>query len=139
MSGKTVKLSGFKAVLLLIVLVGVGGYRFVHGRTKMSTQGRAELTMWVKDQVVRPLLRDTTQSVAEPGNAALAAMTAVKIKSLQVHGPLNRAVVRVELEPSPALPAGTPLVRYYLMQYSDLTGWRIVGKAYAYNWYLAVF
>jgi hypothetical protein len=90
MSGRTVKVSGMKAVLLLIVVVGVGGFRFVYGRTTMSTQGRAQLTMWVKDQVVRPLLRDTTQSVEAQGQAAL-------------------------------------------------TGWREVGPAYAYNWYLALF
>ncbi len=46
-----------------------------------------------------------------------------------VRGPLNNAVVRVELAPNPAVPPRTDLVRYYRMRYSDLTGWTHRGNA----------
>ena len=61
------------------------------------------------------------------------------IRSLAVRGPLNDAVVRVELAPNPALPPGTSLVRYYRVRYSDLTGWSHYGDATVINWYLAAF
>lgn len=139
MPGKTVKISGRNAVLVLIVATAFVGFRFVTARSKIDGQGRATLQTWVQDQVVRPILGDTTRSEEERGAAASAGVSAVQIKSLQVHGPLNRAIVRVELAPSPALPAGTKLLRYYRMQYSDLTGWRVVGSARAWDWYLALF
>jgi hypothetical protein len=138
MPGKTMKLTGWKAVLLLIVLVGVGGFRLTATRAKLDTQGRASLERWVQQEVIRPILADTTQSLQEQG-AALLKASSVTIRSLAVRGPLNNAVVRVELAPSPALPPGTDLVRYYHMRYSRISGWTHHGSATAMNWYLAAF
>jgi hypothetical protein len=65
--------------------------------------------------------------------------SSVTIRSLAVRGRLSNAVVRVELAPSPALPPGTALVRYYRMRYSEVTGWTHRGSATVLNWYLAAF
>lgn len=138
MSGKTVTLSGWKAVLVLVVLGGVVVFRELTARTRIDTQGRAALERWVQAEVIRPILADTTLSLADRG-AALAQASSVTIRSLAVRGRLSHAVVRVELAPSPALPPGTALVRYYWVQYSDLTGWMHNGDATVVNWYLAAF
>jgi len=131
-------LTGWKAVLVLIVLAGVVIFRITTARAKLDTQGRAALETWVQQEMIRPILADTTRSLQERGNAVLKA-TSVTIRSLAVRGRLDKAVVRVELAPSPSLPPGTDLVRYYRMSYSEITGWRHRGPASELSWYLAAF
>lgn len=138
MSGKTVALSGWKAVVVLILVAGVAGVRVTTAHAKIDTQGRAALERWVQEQMIRPILADSTRSLKERATAALKA-SSVTIRSLKVRGPLNNAVVRVELAPSPALPPGTDLVRYYHMRYSRISGWTHHGRATATDWYLAAF
>jgi hypothetical protein len=138
MPGKTVTLTGWKAVLVLVVLVGAVVFRVSTARAKLDTQGRATLEAWVQGELIRPILGDTTRSLVERGAAILQAST-VTIRSLAVRGPLDDAVARVELAPSPALPPGTDLVRYYRVQYSEITGWTHHGRANVLSWYLAAF
>jgi len=138
MPEKTITLSGWKLVLALIVIASVVGFRMVTARTRLDTQGRAALERWVQAEVIRPILADKNMSLAEKG-AALERATTVRIRSLAVRGPLNSAIVRVELAPSPALPPGTDLVRYYRVQYSDLTGWWHGGPSNVLRWDLAAF
>jgi hypothetical protein len=138
MSTKTMTLTGWKAVLALCVIVGAVGFRTLTVRTKMDTQGRAALEKWVQLELVRPVLSDTTRS-PEERDAAIQRASSVAIRSLRVRGPLNNAVVRVELAPNPALPPGAKLVRYYHMRYSAITGWTHRGSATAADWYLALF
>ncbi len=130
--------TGWKAVLVLILLAGVAVFRITTARSRLDTQGRAALEAWVQGEMIRPLLADTTRPLAERG-AAIAKASSVTIRSLAARGPLDNAVVRVELAPNPALPAGTDLVRYYRMQYSEITGWTHRGRANVLNWYLAAF
>ncbi len=138
MPTNTVKLTGGKAVLALLVIVGVAAFRMVTANAALDTQGRAEIQRWVQSEVIRPILADTTRSTAAQDSALLQA-SSVKVRSLAVRGRLSHAVLRVELAPSPALPPGAPLVRYYYVQYSSLTGWHPYGSATALNWYLALF
>ena len=138
MAGKTVTFSGWKAVLVLIIIAGAVGFRVMTARAKIDTQGRAALERWVQDELIRPIVADTTKPLAERA-AAIEEASSVTIRSLAVRGSLHNAVVRVELNPSRALPPGTDLVRYYRAQYSDFTGWRHHGNATAIDWYLAAF
>ncbi|MEJ2218794.1 MAG: hypothetical protein P8099_19595 [Gemmatimonadota bacterium] len=138
MTEKTIRLSGWKAVLVLLIVAGVGGYRVTTARAKIDTQGRAALEQWVQMELVRPLLADTTRSLQEQG-AAIAQASSVTIRSLAVRGKLSNAVVRVELAPNPALPPGTDLVRYYRMRYTTISGWTHHGSATKLSWYLAAF
>ncbi len=138
MPGKTVTLTGWKAVLVLVIVVGAVGFRVVTARAKLDTQGRAALEAWVQGEMIRPILGDTTRSLAERG-AAIVKASSVTIRSLAVRGPLDDAVVRAELAPSPSLPPGTDLVRYYRMRYSEITGWTHYGRATVLSWYLAAF
>jgi hypothetical protein len=136
MDGKTVTFSGWKAVVVLVILAGFVGFRIATARAKLDTQGRAALERWVQAELVRSIVADPTKSLAERG-AAAAEASAVTIRSIAVRGPLSDAVVRVELNPSPALPPDAGLVRYYRVRYSEITGWVHRGRATVMNWYLA--
>jgi hypothetical protein len=132
------KLTGWKAIPVILVVVGFGAYRFVSARQTLDTQGREELETWIAMDVIRPMLADSTTSLAERGEAILDA-SEVEIRELSARGPLDNLVVRVELEPNDAFPPGTELVRYYRMSHSMVTGWRHRGYATALSYYLALF
>lgn len=137
MSAKGVTLTGWKAVVVLLILAGVVVFRVTTARSKLDTQGRAALEAWVQGEIIRPILSDSTRSLVERGTAILQA-SSVSIRSLAVRGPLDDAVVRVELDPNPALP-DAQLVRYYRMTYTEMGGWRHRGRANRLSWYLAAF
>jgi len=136
--GTKMTLTGWKAALALALLVGVGVFRIETARTRLDTQGRAALETWVQDEMIRPILADTTRSLADRGAAAVGA-SSIRIRSLAVRGPLSNAVVRVELAPNPALPPGTRRLRYYRVRYTQILGWRERGTATKMDWYLAAF
>jgi len=136
--GRKTTFTGWKAVLVLALLVGVAAFRVTTAHASLDTRGRAALEMWVQDEMIRPILADTTRSLRDRGAAALSA-SSIRIRSLAVRGPLSNAVVRVELAPSPALPPGTRLVRYYRVRYTQIMGWRHRGNATVLDWYLAAF
>ncbi len=138
MSSRTLHLRGWKAVAFVAVVLALAGLRFVRARTALDTQGREALEAWIVGELQRPLLADTTLPLAEKGQALLGA-SAVTLRALSAHGPPDDTVVRVELEPSASLPAGTELVRYYRLRYSSLTGWSHREPASALTYYLGWF
>jgi hypothetical protein len=135
---KTVTLKGWKAVAALVAIVGFAGFRMYSARTTLDTQGRETLEVWIRSEVLSPILADTTRPLAERG-AALLEASQVSIRSLAARGPLDDMVVKVELDPNPAYPPGTGLVRYYRMSYSTVVGWMYEGNASVVSWYLAAF
>ena len=138
MSPRTMKITGWKAVPVILLVVGFGGYRFLTARQALDTQGREELETWIAAELIRPMLADSTTSLAERGEAILGA-SQTEIRNLSARGSLENLVVRVELEPNDAYPPDTELVRYYRMTHSVVTGWRHRGSASALRYYLALF
>ena len=138
MSDKSVTLTGWKAVAAIVLVAGFVGFRWYTAREALDTAGREYLEEWIAMELARPLLADTTTSLEERGQAVLAA-TKVRIRSMSGRGPLDDLVVKVELEPSSDLPAGTELVRYYRLEYSTIMGWRHRADATALSYYLSIF
>ncbi|MHB1192717.1 MAG: hypothetical protein ACYC6F_06685 [Longimicrobiales bacterium] len=133
----TFTLTGWKAVVLILVVVAFGAFRFTRARAALEGDGRGKLEAWIVGELQRPLLADTTLALAEKGSALLEAAAAVGIRTLDARGPFDDVQVRVELEPNPALPPGFELVRYYRMRYSSLTGWSHKGRGSAMTYWLA--
>jgi hypothetical protein len=138
MSTPTVTLTGWKAVAVLVLVAGFVGFRWMTARDALNTEGRDYLEEWIALELQRPILADTTRALEERGEAVLAAAN-VQIRAMSGHGSLDDLVVKVELEPSADLPAGTELVRYYRMEYSSITGWTHRGDATALSYYLSIF
>ncbi|HSW31030.1 MAG TPA: hypothetical protein VLH75_16215 [Longimicrobiales bacterium] len=133
----TFTLTGWKAVVFILVIVAFGAFRFTRARAALDGDGRGKLEAWIVGEIQRPLLADATLGLAEKGAALLVASTAVGIRTLDARGPFDDVQVRVELEPDPALPPGFELVRYYRMRYSSLTGWSHKGRGSALSYWLA--
>ena len=136
MSTLTFRFTGWKAVALIVALVAFAAFRATRARSAMDGQGREVLESWIVGELQRPILADSTLTLAEKGEAVLRA-SSVTLRTLDAHGPLSDAVVRVELEPNPAFPPDFELVRYYRMQYSSLTGWSHKGPGSALTFWLA--
>jgi hypothetical protein len=47
MSSQSIQLTGWKAVVVGVLVVGAAGYRMVTARTTLDTQGRQALEQWV--------------------------------------------------------------------------------------------
>ena len=138
MSTNTVTLTGWKAVAAIVLVLGFVGFRWVTARDALDTEGRQVLEEWIAGELLRPILADTARSLEDRGQAALGA-SKVSIRAMSGRGSLDDLVVKVELEPSDDLPAGTELIRYYRMEYSSLTGWRHRGNSTALSYYLSIF
>ncbi len=138
MSTKSFTLTGWNAVAALVLVVGFIGFRWFTMQQSLDTQGREYLEEWIAMELRRPLLADTLTNLEERGQAVLDAGN-VRIRSLSGHGTRDDLVVKVELEPSPDLPPGTELVRYYRLEHSMLLGWQHRGDATAISYYLSIF
>ena len=138
MSNQSIQLTGWKAVIVGVLVVGAAGYGMVTARTTLDTQGRQALEEWVAGELQRPLLNDESLSLEEKGQALLDAGD-VEIRSMKARGRLDNLVVRIELEPGDHLPAGTELVRYYRMEYSTISGWRHRGNTTAWAFHTKLF
>ncbi|GMV05116.1 MAG: hypothetical protein AMXMBFR53_13960 [Gemmatimonadota bacterium] len=134
----TVTLTGWKAAAAILALAAFAVFRMQSAHGTLDTQGREALEVWVRAEVLSPILADTARPLAERG-AALVEASRVSVRALEARGSLDDVVVRLELDPNPAFPPGTELVRYYRMRYSTLTGWSHKGNATKLSWYLAAF
>jgi len=138
MTTTTVTLRGWRAVVALVIVVGVLGLRMSAARARLDTEGREALRAWVVGEVQRGLLADTTLGLEERGSALVQAST-IEIESLEARGSLDDTVVRVRLAPHAAYPPDAEMVRYYRMHFSEITGWTYYGRATVVSWYLALF
>ena len=138
MSEQQIQLTGSKALIVGVLIVGLMALRSFNAATTLDTQGRDTLQEWVMLELQRPILADESLSLEAKGEAVLKAGN-VRIASMKAKGPMDDLVVRIELEPSPDLPPGTELVRYYRMEYSTITGWRHRGNATALSYYIKIY
>lgn len=138
MTRTTFTLRGWKAVAALVVIAAVVFLRVSTARARLDGEGREALRAWVVGEVQRGLMADTTLTPEARGEALVQAST-ISIESLEARGPLDHTVVRVRLAPHPAYSPDAERVRYYRMQFSEITGWTYHGTANVVSWYLAAF
>lgn len=138
MSNPQIQLTGPKAIIVLVIIVGFGLFRMVSAREALTTEGREVLEDWIAGEVIRPMLADSTMALEDKGSMILQA-SEVEIVDMKGRGPLDDMVVKVELAPNEAFPPDMKLVRYYRLTYSTITGWRHRGNATVVSYILAHF
>lgn len=84
----TFTLTGWKALALLTALLAVGAFRFTRARAALEGQGRAVLEAWIVGDLQRPLLADSTLTLAEKGEALLG-VSDVRVRALEARGPFD--------------------------------------------------
>ncbi len=107
-----IRLTGWKGAATGIAILAFLGYQFHAARASLDDAGREVIEQWLAAEYQRyHLARGKPESLA----------------------------VRVEIAPGAAHPPGSPLIRYYRMEHSLLTGWHHRGKLRPWQYYLTLF
>ena len=121
-----IKLTGWKALLVVIALVGFLGFRYVTAVQALDTEGREMIEQWIAAEYQRYHLART--DISDEEKVALLLQTqSIELTSLQARGQPKHMSVRVEIAPNAAHPPGSPYVRYFRMDHSMTAGWRHRG------------
>lgn len=136
MSQRQIRIKGIPAVLLIIVLAAFAVFRLTQASATLDKDGREVLRQWIAAEYSRYHLArdDVTDEERVP---FLLASDSVEFLSLSGRGRPDRTIVRVEVAPGSARPPDTPAVRYYRMEYSTITGWRLERQVSAVSYYLS--
>jgi len=142
-----IKLSGWRAVLALVVAAGFVVFRFETQSGALESQGVQKVRNWLMAESARAVLPSMQKAMNDPnGNDKYLTDVAknfreknFQIVSVTRHGSGSSVVVRVEVRFKGKSPSGGMNVRYLRMRYSMLTGWSVLREATKWDYYRAVF
>ena len=136
MSQKGIRIKGFPAAVIIVALAAFAGFRLLQADSTLDGDGREVLHQWIAAEYARYQLARTDLTDQERVPFLLAS-DSVEFRSLSARGRPDRTVVRVELEPNSAQPPDAPMVRYYRMRYSTVTGWQLGREVTVVSYYLS--
>lgn len=132
-------LRGWPAVVVLVLLVGFVIVRGVTVRSTLAEDARVALEEQIRLDYARRLLAETADAPMDAAGAeALLATRRIELVSLEVRGPLDDLVARVEATLDGGVPPGEDAVSYWRLEYSRVMGWRVRGRTDRVAWWLAV-
>lgn len=137
-----IRLTGFKAVLALIVVAGVIGFRFVTAHRALSDDATKILALQIQSEYARGYLKGLTADNITPEMVdSITALQRVTFPKIRARGSLDNAIVRAEVLIDGAPPPDGRSVRYFRMRYSSVLGWRLKSgrEPTALQYYLAMF
>lgn len=141
-----IRLTGWKALVGVVVLVGFVGYRYAAMRATLATDAADELRLWLAGEYqaaglpeLERALAAGDRAAAERSAAEIIARDRISFRDLRARGEPNDVVVRAEIAVDGRPPPVGGAVRYFRMQYSTLTGWRLARETTALSYHLRVF
>ena len=146
MSDIKLRLTGWKALVVIAIVAAIAGYRFLAVRTTLETEGADELRMWILADYSRQGLPALEQAL-ESGDAAAAeaqanqliANSRIQFTEMSARGSPDDLIVRVKIRVDGGLPPDGKEVRYFRMRHSTVLGWRMTRETYALAYYLNFF
>lgn len=144
MSNKEVefKLTGGKAVVAGILVIVFLIWKYQAANQALQTQGVEDIKQWLISEYSQYHMASLSDFSLpdEERTALLDAIQNITFRSVSARGPRDGMIVKVEIEPSIAVPPGSALTRYYEVSYSVLTG-RITYErdSSALSYHLALF
>lgn len=130
-----IKLGGWKALVAIAVIAGFLGFRYLTAVEALDTDGSKAVRDWIAAEYQRYQLARRDLGDADRADLLLKAAD-VKLVSLAARGRPESMAVRVEIEPNPARPPGSPRVRYFRLEYSLVNGWRHQANISALQYHL---
>ena len=123
MSQIKIQLTGAKAVMAILVVVGFVGFRFVSAVSSIETDAADELKFWLQAEYSREFMAAHPEPDEEEAQQLLALQN---IEFIEINGrgtPEDMAVrVKIRVDGSP--PAYGAEVRYFRMDHSMVFGWK---------------
>ena len=141
------KLTGWNAVMAVIVMVGLVIFRFEIQSKTLESQGIQQVKNWLVAESTRVALPDMQKAMNDPGSnqdyltniSEDLQSKNFKIVSITAHGSGSSIVARVEVRFKGKSPSDAMNVRYLRMKYSMVTGWKVVREASKWDYYMAAF
>ena len=146
MSTKTIKLTGWKALIVIVAIGAFAAIKYSAGRETLPTEGADELKLWISAEYVRAGLPALEEAIESGNREAVEAQTQdvlagnrIVFRSIKARGSSSDMVVRVEIAVDGGPPPVGDAVRYFAMEYSMITGWRMHHETTALAYYLEFF
>jgi hypothetical protein len=145
MSETRIELTGWKAILVAILILGVSGYRFYSRFPTVSDDGRAALREWlVKDYTGRgpkalaQRVADYRAGLPDQPLELPAEMPHVEFVSVSGHGSRDAMVVRTEISVDGGPPPDDQRVRYLFLTTKVGGGWMVLAESDSFQYYEAL-
>ncbi len=132
------KLTGAKAIMAIIVVVAFVGFRYVTAWSSIETDAASELQMWLRAEYTRGLLAEYPEPTEEMAQRAVA-LENIHFPEINGRGTPDDMVVRVRITVDGHPPPYGNEVRYFRMEYSQLTKWRLRRETTKLWYYLNLF
>jgi hypothetical protein len=141
------KLTGWNAIIAIVVAIGFVVFRFESQTKALETQGVEQVRNWLMAESARAALPQM-QKHMEDSKGDDSYLTGIakdfqeknfEIVSITTHGTGSHVVARVEVRYKGESPSGGMNIRYLRMNYSMVTGWIVARESSKWDYYLAVF
>ncbi|HSR41022.1 MAG TPA: hypothetical protein VLL48_02590 [Longimicrobiales bacterium] len=131
------KLTGWKAVAFLGLLVALVGYRTLGARRTLESDARDPVELHLKAKYARGALAgmDVDAPTSEDARELLR-VTDVEIVSLRARGWGEEMVVRAEVRVDGGPPPDGEPVTYWRMRHGMVTGWTVEDEVGVVAWWL---
>ena len=138
MSRIQIKLTGAKAVVAILLVAAFMGYRYLNATSTIESDAAEELKFWLQGQYASRLMAESPEPTEETARRALA-LDNIQFSEINGRGTPSDMIVRVRILVNGSPPPDGRPVRYFRMEYSQLTKWKLVrettGLAYNLNFF----
>ena len=146
MAETRIELTGRKAIVVAVLILGVSGYRVYSRFQTVSDDGRGALREWlIKDYTGRgpkalaKRVADYRAGLPDQSLEVPAVMPQVEFVSLSAHGLRDAMVVRTEISVDGGPPPDGQPVRYLFLTTKPEGGWMVLSESDSFNYYEVLF
>ena len=145
MAETRIELTGWKAILVLVAVLGVSGIRIYSRFPKVSEDGRDALRSWlIKDyegrgpRALAQRVADYRAGLPDRTPPLPAVAPNVEFASVAAHGSRDAMVVRTEVSVDGGPPPDERPVRYLFLTTKVGGGWMVLTEADSFQYYSAL-
>ncbi len=142
-----IKVTGWKAIASIVIVVAIVAFRFVSHTRTLPPAAVDPITTELAAEYARQLLPQLQQAaqaqspVDEAQTEQLVRQLStdnIEITSIAARGGGDDIVARVDIVVDGGLPSDGKTTRYYKMEYSTVTGWRVRYEVGKWSYYLTL-
>jgi hypothetical protein len=141
-----IKLTGWKAVAVIVVIAAVIGFRMLTQSRTLQTEAVAAVKTELAADYARQLLPELQEATQAPDAdsdgiermVGTISVDNIEIVSISARGRGDDVVVRVEIEVQGQDPPDGERTRYFEMRHSSLTGWSVRHEVGKWSYYLTL-
>lgn len=143
MSTEKIRVRGWRAAIVILAALGFLAYRWVTVKTTLASEATVELRAWLRADYTRQILGELEPGAllnarTDPRVEALVDLERIEFPSIDSRG-VDPVYVRAEIRVAGKDPPDGRRVRYWQMERSAVTGWRVRREISALQYWLRLF